>query len=52
MGAPDKQNEEAFYRALGRYVNTLNGRYYTAEDVGTSEHEMNLIYKNTICMWN
>ena len=51
MGAPDKQNEEAFYRALGRYVNTLNGRYYTAEDVGTSEHEMNLIYK-TICMWN
>ena len=47
MGAPDKQNEEAFYRALGRYVNTLNGRYYTAEDVGTSEHEMNLIYKET-----
>ena len=46
MGAPDKQNEEAFYRALGRYVNTLNGRYYTAEDVGTSEHEMNLIYKH------
>ena len=45
MGAPDKENEEAFYRALGRYVNTLNGRYYTAEDVGTSEHVMNLIYK-------
>ena len=47
MGAPDKENEEAFYRALGRYVNTLNGRYYTAEDVGTSEHVMNLIYKET-----
>ena len=47
MGALIKENEEAFYRALGRYVNTLNGRYYTAEDVGTSEHVMNLIYKET-----
>ena len=52
MGAPDKENEEAFYRALGRYVNTLNGRYYTAEDVGTSEHVMNLIYKETFVQVN
>lgn len=47
MGSPNKEDEEAFYRALGRYVHTLNGRYYTAEDVGTSEHEMNLIHKET-----
>jgi hypothetical protein len=29
LGSPNKEDEEAFYRALGRYVHTLNGRYYT-----------------------
>jgi leucine dehydrogenase len=28
------------FRALGRAINTLNGRYWSAEDVGVSVHDM------------
>ncbi|MCL2203691.1 MAG: leucine dehydrogenase [Defluviitaleaceae bacterium] len=40
----DPTRREAFWRAFGRYVNGLSGRYITAEDVGTSTQDM--VYVN------
>jgi len=36
----DTVRREAFWRAFGRYVDSLGGRYITAEDVGTSPEDM------------
>lgn len=45
---PDKKvNEEAMFRAFGRFVEGLNGRYITAADVGTTEIIMDHIYQET-----
>lgn len=38
---------EELFRAFGRYVQTLNGRYITAEDVGTSVQDMDWIHVET-----
>lgn len=35
------------FRALGRFVQGLNGRYITAEDVGTTVADMDLIHEET-----
>jgi leucine dehydrogenase len=40
----DPTKREAFWRAFGRYINGLSGRYITAEDVGTSTQDM--VYVN------
>ncbi|MCL2217658.1 MAG: leucine dehydrogenase [Defluviitaleaceae bacterium] len=40
----DPVRREAFWRAFGRYIEGLNGRYITAEDVGTSTQDM--VYVN------
>ena len=40
IGDPHTQKSEALFRAFGRYVESLGGRYITAEDVGTSVQEM------------
>jgi len=40
----DPIKREAFWRAFGRYLEGLNGRYITAEDVGTSTQDM--VYVN------
>jgi len=40
----DPTRHEAFWRAFGRYVNGLSGRYITAEDVGTTTQDM--VYVN------
>ncbi|PRY82990.1 Glu/Leu/Phe/Val family dehydrogenase [Alkalibacterium olivapovliticus] len=40
-------NKEALFRAFGRFVEGLNGRYITAADVGTTEIEMDYIYQET-----
>jgi leucine dehydrogenase len=47
IGDPKKLGSEAFFRAFGRFVNSLNGRYITAEDVGTSVKFMEWINKET-----
>lgn len=47
IGDPKKQKSEALFRAFGRYVNSLNGRYITAEDVGTSVKDMEYIFMET-----
>ena len=40
IGHPHKDKSEALFRSFGRYVETLGGRYITAEDVGTSIEDM------------
>lgn len=47
MGDASKDKSEAFFRALGRYVNSLNGRYITAEDVNTTVQDMDYIFQET-----
>lgn len=43
IGDPKKDKNEEMLRAFGRYVESLNGRYITAEDVGTTEEDMDTI---------
>ncbi len=46
-GDPDKDKSEALLRAYGRFVQSLNGRYYTACDVGTYVQDMDVVAKET-----
>lgn len=47
IGDPRKDKNEAMFRALGRFIQGLNGRYITAEDVGTTVADMDLIHEET-----
>lgn len=47
IGDPHKDKNEEMFRAFGRYIQGLNGRYITAEDVGTTVHDMDIIYEET-----
>ncbi|MET3682419.1 leucine dehydrogenase [Alkalibacillus flavidus] len=47
MGDPKTDKNPEMFRAFGRYIQGLNGRYITAEDVGTTEHDMDYIYTET-----
>ena len=47
IGNPQTDKTESLFRALGRFVESLGGRFITAEDVGTSVDEMNLIRRET-----
>lgn len=48
MKDPDNPvNEEALFRAYGRFIQGLNGRYITAADVGTHSEIMDYIYQET-----
>jgi len=47
IGDPDKVKGEGYFRALGRYVQSLNGRYITAEDVNTSTKDMDFVSMET-----
>jgi leucine dehydrogenase len=40
IGDPKTQKTAELFRAMGRFVHTLGGRYITAEDVGTNEEDM------------
>lgn len=40
-------DREALFRAHGRHVDSLGGRYITAEDVGTSPVEMEIVRRET-----
>ncbi|GLY99317.1 Glu/Leu/Phe/Val dehydrogenase [Actinoplanes sp. NBRC 103695] len=46
-GDPAELKSEALLRAYGRFVQSLNGRYYTACDVGTYVPDMDLIARET-----
>ena len=43
----DPVRREAFWRAFGRYLEGLNGRYITAEDVGTTTQDMVFVNMET-----
>ncbi|MDD4244039.1 MAG: Glu/Leu/Phe/Val dehydrogenase [Bacilli bacterium] len=47
IGDADKVKSEAYWRAFGRYVQSLNGRYITAEDVNTSPDDMEYVAMET-----
>lgn len=47
MGDNRRTDREAIFRAHGRFVESLNGRYITAEDVGTSPSDMEMINLET-----
>lgn len=47
IGDPKKDKSEELFRAFGRYIQGLNGRYITAEDVGTTEADMDFINLET-----
>jgi valine dehydrogenase (NAD+) len=46
-GDPTRDKSEALLRAYGRFVQSLNGRYYTACDVGTYVQDMDIVAKET-----
>ncbi|HET6529571.1 MAG TPA: Glu/Leu/Phe/Val dehydrogenase dimerization domain-containing protein [Actinoplanes sp.] len=46
-GDPARLKSEALLRAYGRFVHSLNGRYYTACDVGTYVPDMDVIARET-----
>lgn len=47
IGNPHTDKSEGLFRAYGRFVETLRGRYITAEDVGTSVRDMEWIRMET-----
>jgi leucine dehydrogenase len=44
---PKKDKTEALFRSFGRFVQGLGGRYLTAEDVGTTVSDMELVRMET-----
>ena len=47
LGDPATDKSEALLRTYARFVDALGGRYVTAEDVGTTQADMDLIRRET-----
>src|SRR6478752_8236443 len=47
VGDNKRTDREALFRAHGRFIETLGGRYITAEDVGTSPADMEFVRLET-----
>jgi leucine dehydrogenase len=47
IGDPKTTRREMIFRAHGRFVESLGGRYFTAEDVGTSVEDMDYVKMET-----
>ena len=47
IGDPHKQKNRALLEAMGDFVNSLGGRYITAEDVGTSVADIRTMARRT-----
>jgi leucine dehydrogenase len=47
IGDAKKDKTEELFRAFGRYVESLNGFYITAEDVGTGTEDMEVVHHET-----
>jgi leucine dehydrogenase len=47
IGDPKVKRREMIFRAHGRFVESLKGRYITAEDVGTSVEDMDYVHMET-----
>jgi leucine dehydrogenase len=47
IGDPRQDKSERLFRAYGRIVDSLQGRYITAEDVGTTTTDMDMVRRET-----
>jgi len=47
IGDPRQDKSERLFRAYGRIVDSLQGRYITAEDVGTTTTDLDLVRRET-----
>jgi len=47
FGDPSRDKSEPLMRAYARHVDALGGRYITAEDVGTTQADMDLVRRET-----
>ena len=47
IGDPKTQKTEVLFRSFGIYVNSLHGKYITAEDVGTTVKDMEFVFMET-----
>lgn len=47
IGDPKKDKSEGLFRTFGAYVNSLQGKYITAEDVGTTVKDMEYVFMET-----
>jgi leucine dehydrogenase len=47
IGDPRRDKTEELLRAYGRFIESLCGRYVTAEDVGTSREDMDILRRET-----
>ena len=47
IGDPRTDKSERLFRAYGRFVDSLQGRYITAEDVGTTTRDMDMVRRET-----
>lgn len=47
IGDPKTTQREAIFRAHGRFIESLGGRYITAEDVGTTVTDMEFVHMET-----
>jgi leucine dehydrogenase len=47
IGDPKKDKSEALFRSFGRYLDSLGGRYITAEDVGIDVNDMEYVFQET-----
>jgi leucine dehydrogenase len=47
IGDPKRIKSEELLRAYGRFIETLGGRYVTAEDIGTDREDMDILRRET-----
>ncbi|KAA3646847.1 MAG: Glu/Leu/Phe/Val dehydrogenase [Proteobacteria bacterium] len=47
IGDPKTDKSEGLFRAFGRFINSLGGRYITAEDVGIDVNDMEYVFQET-----
>ena len=47
IGDPKRDKSERLFRAYGRFIESLDGRYVTAEDVGTGREDMDILRRET-----
>jgi leucine dehydrogenase len=47
IGDPRTEKSEVLFRALGRFVDSLGGRYLAAEDVGTTTDDAVIVHRET-----
>lgn len=47
IGDPRQDKSERLFRAFGRIVDSLQGRYITAEDVGTTTTDLDMVRRET-----